>query len=77
MNIEIYGRDSCPFCRRAKDLAATQDADYQYHDVEQDPAAQKKREEFVVKYDHRTVPVVFIDGDFVGGYSEMAAKLKD
>ena len=76
MKIEIYGRDTCPFCRRAKELAATLDPSYEYHDVEQDPAAQAKREEYAAQYNHRTVPVVFVDGEFVGGYSEMAAKFQ-
>ena len=75
MKIEIYGRDTCPFCRRAKELAAQHDPNFSYHDVEKDKNAQIKREAFAEKYNHSTVPVVFIDGEFVGGYSEMAAKM--
>ena len=74
MKIEMYGRDTCPFCRRARDLAQVLDVDYIYHDVEVDPSAQEQRQLLAEKHDHRTVPMVFVDGQFIGGYDDFAAK---
>ena len=68
MKAEIYTTAYCPFCMRAKKLLERHSIDYVEHAMESKPAelAEVKR-----RYDHPTVPIVILDGDFVGGCDEL------
>ena len=75
MKITIYGKDNCSFCKRAvelsKQLKAQGHGDYEYVDIvasDIDAAALCK----LVGKPVRTVPQIFIDGEPIGGYAELA-----
>lgn len=72
--IEVFGKELCAYCSRAKALLKDEGLEFTYRDVEQDAGA---FEEMMQRSDnYRTVPQVFIDGEFVGGYDELRSHLK-
>lgn len=78
MHILIAGRHSCPYCAKAKALAeAHAPLSHTFVDLT-DPQAradfERRYRPFVPLY-HRTVPIVFVNGQFVGGASELEAML--
>ncbi|MFC6276707.1 GrxA family glutaredoxin [Psittacicella hinzii] len=76
--VEIFGRESCPYCQRAKnileELKVAGIADGVYHDMivegitKEDIAARIGKEV-------RTVPQVFVNGNHVGGCDNFVAFL--
>ena len=68
--IEIYTKDYCPFCARAKALLDRRNAPYDEYDVTSDTALQ---EEMQTRANRRTVPQIFIDGVHIGGSDDLVA----
>ena len=68
--IEVYSKDWCPFCDRAKALLDARKLDYVVIDVTEDPALEAEMRE---RANRRTVPQIFIDGEHIGGYDDLAA----
>ena len=72
MSIKMYTWTYCSFCKRAKHLL--DDLGLSYEEIPIDNDDQKKQE-LIAQTDHYTVPYVFIDGEFVGGYTELKQKM--
>ncbi|HLY38937.1 MAG TPA: glutaredoxin 3 [Candidatus Binatia bacterium] len=68
--VEIYTTPSCPFCVRAKRLLQARGIAYDEVDVAGDP---ELRADLVQRTGRRTVPQIFIDGEPIGGFEELAA----
>jgi glutaredoxin 3 len=68
--VDIYTALSCPFCVRAKRLLEARGIPYDEIDVGEDAAL---RAELVRRTGRRTVPQIFIDGESIGGFEELAA----
>ena len=69
--IVMYSTGVCPYCRRAEMLLKSRGVtEIEKIRVDLDPA---QREEMIRKTGLRTVPQIFIDGNHVGGYDELAA----
>ena len=68
--VEMYSSMLCPFCAMAKRLLASKDVDYEHIGVDGRPG---KRREMIERSGRHTVPQVFIDGQPVGGYDDIAA----
>jgi glutaredoxin 3 len=68
--VEVYTTPSCPFCVRAKRLLHARNIPYVEIDVSDDDAL---REDLVTRTGRRTVPQIFIDGESIGGFEELAA----
>ena len=68
--VEIYTTPSCPFCVRAKRLLQARGIPYDEIDVAADPDL---RADLVQRTGRRTVPQIFIDGEPIGGFEELAA----
>lgn len=67
--VEIYTWSTCPFCRRAKELLDAKDIDYTEYDITGDEEA---REKMAARSNgRRTVPQIFIDGQWIGGCDDM------
>lgn len=78
MKLKIYGREGCPYCVKAKDLAKKLKdfgfvEDYEYIDFQKAgiPRNQVERE---IGREIKTVPVVILDGVFIGGFSDLNAR---
>jgi len=67
--IEIYTKQWCPFCAKTKALLQSKGLSYQQIDVTTDEALQQ---EMVKRSGRRTVPQVFLDGESIGGYDDLA-----
>jgi ribonucleoside-diphosphate reductase alpha chain len=63
--VKIITKDDCPYCVRAKALLSQNGISYQEID-------RKNVEDFPYK----TVPQIWLDGDYVGGYNELVEKLE-
>lgn len=64
----IYLTDWCPFCQRAKALLAKKNVNFTEVDVDDRPDL---RSWLVSASGQRTVPQIFINGQPVGGYTEL------
>lgn len=69
-NILIYTWTYCPFCVKAKKLL--DDKKFPYKEIIIDSNDAKKRELYE-RTGQSTVPFIFIDGEFIGGYIELKA----
>ena len=69
--VEIYTKENCSYCEKAKDLFDAKGVDYVTHNVTGDEAL---FEEMVKRADGRkTAPEVFIDDELVGGWDDTSA----
>lgn len=69
--VEIYTKDWCGYCARAKRLLSDKGVDFEEYDIS---LGGPQRAEMIQRADGRsTVPQVFIDGVHVGGSDDLAA----
>lgn len=69
-NIEIYTKNSCPYCDMAKNLLKNKGATWKEINLSKEP---EKTDEMMQRADGRmTVPEIFIDNKLVGGYDDLA-----
>jgi alkyl hydroperoxide reductase subunit F len=68
--IEIYSKDWCPYCAKAKSLLQSRQIDYSEIDITADRA---QEQEMIERSNRRTVPQIFIDGESIGGYDDLAS----
>ena len=70
-DVQIYTTRYCGFCNRAKMLLSQLGIEYTDHPVDNNPSL---RQEISTKAGgYSTVPMIFIDGQFIGGYTELAS----
>ena len=67
--IEIYSSEWCPYCIKAKRLLDSKNVEYTIHDVTSD---RELKLEMIERSQRRTVPQIFIDGQGIGGYDDLA-----
>ncbi|WP_139850854.1 glutaredoxin 3 [Acinetobacter pullicarnis] len=70
-NIKIYSTNSCPYCVRAKQLLERKGI--AFTEVNLSVEAPEVRLELMEKTNHRTVPQIFINDDFIGGFDQLYA----
>lgn len=68
-SIEIYTKKWCPYCAKAKALLESKGLDYQAIDVTSDISRER---EMIRRSARRTVPQIFIEGQSIGGYDDLA-----
>jgi glutaredoxin 3 len=66
--IEIYTKNYCPHCTRAKALLDRKNVGYEEIEVTFDPSLQVQMQK---RSQRRTVPQIFIDGVHVGGSDDL------
>jgi alkyl hydroperoxide reductase subunit F len=67
--IEIYSKEWCPYCAKAKALMHSKQLEYEEIDVTSDAVLEQ---EMVERSRRRTVPQIFIDEQSIGGYDDLA-----
>ncbi len=68
--IEIYGKEMCTYCDKAKSLCQRKDLEYVYKQLDED----FNREEFFDMFPTaRTFPQIKVNGKSIGGYTELEA----
>lgn len=69
--IEIYSKDTCPYCTMAKRLLGNKGQKWEEINLTKDPG---RIDEMVERSGGRmTVPEIFIDGKLIGGFDDLAA----
>lgn len=64
----VYSKDFCPYCVAAKELLKEKGIEFKVIDAIENF---EERDALAEKHNHRTVPMIFLDGEFVGGFSEL------
>ena len=67
--VKVYSTASCPFCVKAKLLLEKWNIPYEEFRIDTDQAA--RREFSVVTNGARTGPQILIDGESIGGFTEL------
>jgi len=68
----VYSKDDCKYCKMVKEILEP----FQYTVIDCEPYLVSQKEEFLqfieglAKKPHRTFPMVFHNGTFVGGFLE-------
>ena len=70
MAVEIYTKDSCMFCQKAKALFNENEIPYLEHDVSTVDAFKAMQEKIKGA---KTVPQIIIDGHLIGGFDVLDA----
>ena len=68
MSVVIYSTKNCPFCVAAKNLLESLSIPLEEIDLTSDI---EKRLEISTKYNWRTVPMIIINDNFIGGFDEL------
>jgi glutaredoxin 3 len=69
--VELYTTMYCPYCTRARALLQRKGVAYVDIDIAEEPT---RRDEMIRRAQGRsTVPQIFINGEHIGGYDELAA----
>ena len=63
----IYGKDDCPFCHMAKEEFRIRGIPYDFINIEK---LGKTAAEVTGRKDVKTVPQIYLKGEYVGGYDE-------
>ena len=74
-NVTIYSTLSCPYCVRAKQLLERKGV--AYTEINLDKEEPEVRLELTKKTNHRTVPQIFINDQFIGGFDQLYALEKE
>ena len=69
MNIVIYGKSNCSYCKLAERALQQKDIPYEYKSAETPEVVQHLVEN--VSPNIRSVPVVIVDDIYIGGYEEL------
>ena len=70
-DVTIYSTTVCPYCIRAKQLLERKGIEYK--EVNLSNEAPEVRTELMQRTNHRTVPQIFINDQFIGGFDQLYA----
>lgn len=76
LQITIYTKDFCPYCTAAKDFFTTLGVEYTEKDI-RDPQHQDEHMKLVEEYNHRTIPMILINDECIGGYDDLMVLHKE
>ena len=74
MKAIVWSKDQCPFCVQAKALLESRGIEYEERNVSQDWTREQLLEAVPTA---RTIPQIFLDEEYVGGFNELRKKLND
>lgn len=73
MKAIIWSKNQCPWCDRAKDLLKQRGIEFEERNIQ---SGKWTKEQLLADVPGaRSVPQIFIDGTFVGGFNELKEKL--
>ena len=73
--VKVYSTTFCPYCVRAKQLLERKGVTYTEINLDQEEP--EVRIELTKKTNHRTVPQIFINDQFIGGFDQLYALEKE
>ncbi len=68
--VEIYTKNYCPYCRRAKELLELKGVNFVEHDVTDDPSLEAEMRR---RAGRQTVPEIFVGEQLIGGCDDLFA----
>lgn len=69
--VVVFSWLHCPYCLRAREILKPLHEDVKFYDVDTMPNGEDLRKEIYNLYKHETVPAVFVNGQFIGGCSDL------
>jgi len=75
MKVIIWSKDQCTFCVQAKALLESKGIEYEERNIMHGTWTQAQLLEAVPNA--RTVPQIFLDEEYVGGFNELRKKLNE
>lgn len=73
--VEVYSKDGCPYCTKAKELLKRHNMTFTEHKVGS-PGVTKQVIQERAGTEIRTVPQIFINDSHIGGYDDLVKYLK-
>ncbi|EID4419226.1 glutaredoxin [Vibrio vulnificus] len=77
----VFGKATCPYCVKAKQLLDAAGIHYQYHDVVKESAALYRMipevKAIIGEKTPVTVPQIWLDGSYIGGSDKLEVYLKE
>ena len=70
MKIQVYGKQNCPYCVKAKEWLEARNLQYSYTDVLKDISIADLIS-IKERYNMNTVPIVVINDELIGGYTDL------
>jgi len=68
--VQIYTSSYCPYCIRAKQLLESKGVEYNEVNLDKNP---EKKLETMQKHNWRTVPIILIGDELIGGYDQLVS----
>jgi glutaredoxin 3 len=73
MKAIVWSKDSCPFCVQAKALLEARGIDYEERNVSRDWTKEQLLEAVPTA---RTLPQIFLDDNYIGGFTDLRSHLR-
>ena len=74
MKAIVWSKPMCPYCDQAKNLLSTKGIEYEERNIAQGWKIQDLLEEAP---NAKTMPQIWLDDEYIGGYRELEEKLKN
>lgn len=74
MTVEIWGKENCPYCTKAKAFVEQRNLSYVYKQMDKDFTREEVLSEFPQA---RTFPQIKVGGNAVGGYDQLVAYIEN
>jgi glutaredoxin 3 len=74
MKATVWSKDMCSYCEQAKQLLTTKGIEFEERKIGKDWTKEQLLEAVPTA---RTVPQIFLDEQYVGGYQELRQKLNN
>ena len=68
MTVTVYTKPSCPFCVKAKQLLESEGISFTEINLQEHPS---EVQPLIERTNYRKVPQIFINDEFIGGFSEL------
>ena len=72
MKAVVWSKDACPFCVQAKSLLSLKGIEYEERNINKDWTKEQLLEAVPTA---RTLPQIFLDTEYVGGFNELKKRL--
>ena len=74
MKAVVWSKPACPFCVKAKNLLNNKGIEYEEKNIAE---GHKIEDLLALVPNARTMPQIWLDGEHLGGYDQLEAKLKE
>jgi glutaredoxin 3 len=74
MKAIVWSKDACAYCEQAKKLLTARGIEYEERNIMRGPWTKEQLLEAVPTA--RTVPQIFLDEQYIGGFSELQQRIK-